>query len=554
IHAEFMVEGNSVVVDTNGLMTAVEEGVSVIIVKAGGFYASVTVNVVKLALDFTDERFIYDEVTRTLRVPAGIDLKEFTNTVTNKEIRFRILNEDGTVLEDNENIRTGDVINFVSDTGESVGNVTLIVVGDMDCDGMLTASDIRVLAQGIAGENISLHVFYAGDCEKDGVLNDDDTRRLLALLNEFSSTLPLPDNSLKVTASMPANLHPDSEFSVVLYVDGGIGIDSVFGTLAFDSNRLELLYVAGLDYEVEHIAGEGNITFAAYEKNSIPSNRIIKSFAAVRFRVKADTNLDDMELTLRDCGVTSVGRVVTSETVTKVSAVKRRTSADFSIRINNAEYFVFNPTIRNYSVTVPYDAVNLDIEFDYPDGGIIVLSDTVIPESDELTVNIKYTSPAGVSTNYKIQVIRREQELLNGDPFLESITVSCGELTPEFVPERLKYRLVLSYEMPTPEFSFVARNENTTVTLEAPDMFKVGSTDILVHCVAQDGTAVTYTITVEREAKAVTEPSVNSEPNDNSGANAVTVIVISAVSVAAIIAVIIFVIYRKGKNNVQKDL
>lgn len=554
VPAEFFVEGTSVVVDTNGLMTAVEEGVSVITVKAGGFYASVTVNVVKLALDFTDERFVYDEVTRTLRIPAGIDLKEFTNNVTNKDIRFRVLNEDGTVLEDNENIRTGDVINFVSDTGESVGNVTLIVVGDTDCDGMLTASDIRILAQGIEGENISLHAFYAGDCEKDGVLDDNDTRRLLALLSELSSTLPSPENSLKVTASMPANLHPDSEFSVVLYVDGGIGIDSVFGTLAFDSNRLELLYVAGLDYEVEHIAGEGNITFAAYEKNSIPSNRIIKSFAAVRFRVKAEINLDDMELTLRNCGVTSVGRVVTSETVTKVSAVKRRTSADFSIRINNAEYFVFNPTIRNYSVTVPYDAVNLDIEFDYPDGGIIVLSDTVIPESDELTVNIKYTSPAGVSTNYKIQVIRREQELLNGDPFLESITVSCGELTPEFVSERLKYRLVLSYEMPTPEFSFVARNENTTVTLEAPDMFKVGSTDILVHCVAQDGTAVTYTITVERKAKVITEPSENSETDGNSGGNAITVFAISAFSVAAIIAVIIFVIYRKGKNNVQKDL
>jgi hypothetical protein len=85
-------------------------------------------------------------------------------------------------------------------------------------------------------------------------------------------------------------------------------------------------------------------------------------------------------------------------------------------------------------------------------------------------------------------------------------------------------------------------------------MFKVGSTDILVHCVAQDGTAVTYTITVERKAQVITEPSVNSEPDGNSGGNAITVFAISAVSVAAITAVIIFVIYRKGKNNVQKDL
>ncbi|MBR6507335.1 MAG: S8 family serine peptidase [Clostridia bacterium] len=554
VPAEYFVEGNSVTVDKNGLMTAVSEGTTVITVKAGGFYAIITVNVVKLYLEFTDESFIYSETTRTIRIPAGLSAEEFADCVTNKDIRFRVLNENGVVLENGENIRTGDMVNFVSDTGESIGNLTLIAVGDTDCDGMLTASDIRLLVQGIKGEKISLRAFYAGDCDDDGVLDDDDTELLLTLINEFSSKLPEPDNSLKVTASAPANLYPDSEFSVVLYVDGGIGIDSVFGNLVFDNSRLELLYVAGLDYQVEHVATEGNITFAAYEKDGIPSNRIIKSFAAVRFRVKADTTLEDIALSLQGCGVTAVGRTVASEAVTTTSTVKKRTSADFSIKINNAEYFVFNPTIRNYSVTVPFDAVNLDIEFDYPDGGMIVYSDTVIPESDELTVNIKYTTPAGVSTNYKIQVIRREQELLNGDPFLESITVSCGDLSPEFVSERLKYKLTLSYEMPEPEFSFVARNENTSVTIEAPKTFKVGSTDVLIHCVAQDGTSVTYTVTVERKAKIITEPSEESESHGKDDGNTVAVAVISAVSVAAIIAVIIFVIYRKGKNNVQKDL
>lgn len=553
VPAEFSVEGNSVTVDKNGLVTAVEEGVSVITVTAGGFSATVTVNVVKLSIEFTDEGFVYDEATRTVRIPAGVTVAGFINTVKNQDTRFRVLNEEGAPMNDNEIIFSGTVMSFVSDTGESLGNIPLIVVGDTDCDGMLTASDIRVLAKGIEGEDISLHAFYAGDCNFDGVLNSNDTLLLLSLINESYVILPESDGSLKVTASVPATLHPASEFSVVLYVDGGIGIDSVFGTLAFDDRRLELVYVAGLDYDVEYTEGEGNITFAAYEKESTPSNRVIKSFAAVRFRVKADIKLDDMAFTLQNCGVTAVGKVIASESVIKTSAVKKRTSADFSIRINNAEYFVFNPTIRNYSVTVPFDAVNLDIEFDYPEGGIIVFSDTVIPESDELTVNIKYTSPAGVSTNYKIQVIRREQELLNGDPFLESITVSCGEFTPEFVSERLKYKLVLSYEMPSPEFSCVARNENTAVTIEAPEKFHVGSTDVLIHCVAQDGTTVTYTVTVERKAKVISEPSDGSEPIDQRGGNGVIIAVVAAVSVAAIILVIIFGIHRKEKNNVPKN-
>ncbi|MBQ3597994.1 MAG: S8 family serine peptidase [Clostridia bacterium] len=554
VPAEFSVEGNSVTVDKNGLMIAVEEGVSVITVTAGGFSATVTVNVVKLLIEFTDEEFIYDEATRTVRIPAGITVAGFVNTVKNQDTRFRILKGDGIAMDDNEIIFSGAVMSFVSDTGESIGSIPIIVVGDTDCDGMLTASDIRVLVEGIEGEDISLHAFYAGDCNFDGVLDSSDTIILLSLINESYATLPQPDGSLKVTASVPATLHPASEFSVVLYVDGGIGIDSVFGTFAFDDERLELMYVAGLDYLVEYTEGEGNVTFAAYEKDGTPSNRVIKSFAALRFRVKSDIKLDDMAFTLQNCGVTAVGNVIASESVVKTSAVKKRTSADFSIRINNAEYFVFNPTIRNYSVTVPFNAVNLDIEFDYPEGGIIVLSDTVIPESDELTVNIKYTSPTGVSTNYKIQVIRREQELLNGDPFLESITVSCGELTPEFVSERLKYKLVLSYEMPSPEFSFVARNENTVVSIDAPESFAVGSTDVLIHCVAQDGTSVTYTVTVERKAKIISEPSDGSEPIDKTGENGVIIAVAAAVSVTVIVLVIIFVIYRKEKKNVQKDL
>lgn len=554
VTAEFSVTGNSVTVDQNGLMTAVSEGTSLVTVSAGGFSASIVVTVTKLEISFTDVRFVYNESARIVSIPAGITAEHLADAVADKDVYFIVLDSLDEVVNEDEILSTGMSINFLSDTGESIGRVPIVVRGDLDCDGMLTASDMRMLSDVINGDNLNLHSFYAGDCVADGILDRQDKSQLLSLIMEFSENLPAYDNSLKVTASIPATLHPASEFSVVLYVDGGIGMDSVWGSFAFDDNRLEFVYMAGLDYKVDYSIDGGVISFAAYESSATPSDRVIKAFAEIRLRVKADTDLSDMNFKLRGCAATVDGSVVSSADSVMTAYVKKRTSADFSIKINNAEYFVFNPAIRSYSVTVPYDTVALDIEFDYPDGGIVILSDTVIPEKDELTVNIKYTSPSGVSTVYKILVIREKQAVLSNDPFLESIFVSEGELTPAFIPERLKYKLNLSYDAPVPEFTALARHEGTVVTAEIPESFPVGETDVLFYCVAEDGTAVTYTVTVVRAEQEISHTSADSSsPEPYGNGNLTFAIIAGALILVTAIVLIIIVIIRKGKNNVQKD-
>lgn len=553
VDAEFYVNGESVTVDQNGLVTAISEGVSVITVTAGGYTSSATITVTQLEISFSDSDFIFDNDTRTIRIPAGTTAERFGEVIVAEGKYYRIVCENEMNIAPDEFIKTGCVFKFLSDTGSVLATVSAVVKGDTNKDGMLSALDIRTLAMGINGEDIGVYPIYAGDLDLDGKLTEADAQILLSLISEYTSSSSFESGEYHVTASVPATVHPAGEFAVIMYVDRGVGMDSVCGTLVYDPEIFELLYVAGVNYELSHLDQNGVITFSGYDVEGNPSDRVIKTFGTAMFRVKEDAPLKNAEFLLTGCAVTAVGEIYSSEESVKATTVSKRNATEFTINISNAEYFVFNPSIRNYHVELPYDAVVVDIELDYPEGGIAYCSDTLIPESDELTVTVRYTSPQGVSTNYKIYVTRAGAETLSSDPLLESITPSVGTLNPVFTAERLTYKLSIPFDSPDPVFTCIPRNENTAVTTQMPESFPVGSTVVEFHCVAQDGTAAKYMITVVREPAPEESDNVdNSEADDNTGSGKWIISAIVSVTAVAAAAVIYYLINRKGKNNVKE--
>lgn len=552
VKAEFSVSGDSVVIGENGLLTAVNEGVSTVTVSAGGFTVTVKITVTRLDIIFNDPNIVYNQLSRVCFVPVGTTA-EYLNSVTASQGEYhRIVGTDGADIPGDSFVGTGNIIRYISDTGELLAGVNIVVRGDTDGDGMLSAADLLLVQKGINGENIGLFKSFAADFDSDGSITHEDALLLTKTITIFNTLYPSFYGNTVVTASVPEILHPVSEFAVVLYADNGRGIDSVSGTLEYDSEVFELLYVTGINYRMESVVNDGVITFAAYDENGTPSERKVKTFGTVRFRVKEEVPLEEVLFKLSCCAVTVGGKVQLSEEVIKTSVIQRRTASDFKIEIPNAEYFSFNPTVRNYYITVPYDAVSPDIILDYPDGGIVYCSDTVIPESDELTVSIRYTSPSGVSTEYKIFVTRAGEPSLSSDAYLSSLSATVGEMLPQFVPERLSYKLNIPYSSPDPEFSCIPRDENTVVTAELPESFPVGSTDVVFVCTAQDGTEIKYTVTVIRAPQpVVSEPSEDSLPVDEPHSGTALIIATAVITAAAALAVLI-IIYRKRKNNVKK--
>ncbi len=554
----FSVLGSSVTVDEDGKIFGVSEGVSVVTATYGEFSVSVKITVTQLSLSFSDKNIVFDKITRTVRMPAYVTVEYFGNSAySDKADSFRFLNSDGSELKADEYIGTADEIKVISADGEEISRLTAMIYGDLDGNGMFTPADSRLLKRIVSGAEADVYVALAADLNEDGVFDELDSASLLSLVS--ASPLPQPSAEYTVNASVAGAIHPAAEFPVTLYVQNGEGIDSAWGKLNYNSDLLELMYVYGVNYELEYSNEDGVLSFLAYEKDEIPSDRVIKTFGVAMFRVKSDAAVGETEFVIGDSAVTANDVIYAGEKTERISEIKKRTAGEFSIKVNNAEYFVFNPSIRSYYVNVPYDAVNVELELDYPEGGFVDTTNTVIPESDTLTVVIRYTSPAGVSTDYRLYVTRSSAVKKSDDAYLSSLVPSVGELSPAFESERLKYTLNLEYDSPVPDFVYTLRHEKATVTAEIPESYPEGSTEVSFICVAEDGTQIKYTVTVVRGAKPEEDTSASVDVSvapgdDDDGFPWAAAVIPALLALGAIVFVLIRILIRKVKNGNGKEI
>ena len=546
----YSVLGTAVTVNEQGLVTAVEEGNATIVVSAGQCTAEVAVTVNRFAVYFEDERFSFDSETRTVFVPASTTIQTLSEILISDCEYFSVLTQNGTELESEKYLGTGCVIKFFSASAREIAKVTVVVSGDANGDGVLTTADVFETNMLLTGVEPKLYQIYAVDSNDNGIIDNDDLPNLITRITLYNQSLTANEKTSSVAMSIPATVHPAGEFAVIMYVDRGVGVDSASGNLVYDTDTFELLYAEGVNYKLYYTDNGGTISFAAHDPNFSASDRAIKTFGVAMFRVKEDVSFKAYDFSLNSCSVTINGEAFSTQDTAKQTQISKRNANEFSIAIPNAEFFVFNPSIRNYYVNVPYDAVALDLQVEYPDGGIVSCTETIIPENDELTVIVRYTSPQGVSTNYKIYVTRESERKPENNAFLQEITFTSGALSPEFISERLSYRLLLSYDDPDPVIGWVTKSENATASADIPKEFPVGSTNVVITCVAEDGTEIKYTVTVVREKQP--EPNVSDIDDDiGNGGLTLKIIIISAAVVTVLCgAVVIFV--GKGKKNGKK--
>jgi hypothetical protein len=106
-----------------------------------------------------------------------------------------------------------------------------------------------------------------------------------------------------------------------------------------------------------------------------------------------------------------------SQTLRKV---KEYTYGNFNIKINNVESFVFSPTfiiMKSRRVAGCF----FDVDTEYPEGGAVIISDTVIPDSNFLEVAIVYMAPEGGSFTYLIEVTREAEYIPDSNCYLASL-------------------------------------------------------------------------------------------------------------------------------------
>jgi hypothetical protein len=223
-----------------------------------------------------------------------------------------------------------------------------------------------------------------------------------------------------------------------------------------------------------------------------------------------------------------------------------REDGEFSIRINNAREFEFSADIYDYRITVDHTVAALDIEADYPAGASVIISDTVIPESDRLSVSVIYIDPDGNSYNYYIDVTREEEYIADGNAYLSFLKVDGFELSPAFDKLINEYTLSVPYDTVQITLKYEPESEYCLAELQNPELL-VGENIVKITCIAENGDINEYIITVTREAAAESEDSseISETPVDKDFPNYIIYIALPVLAGGASA----FVIIRKRRKQ-----
>ena len=132
-------------------------------------------------LEIKSEKYIIDleksEYIKGVRVQT--EAKDFLNNIETNAESIVIRDKDGNEVKDTSIIGTGMTINF--NNGERV--LTIVVTGDINGDGIITASDVSKLKSAIIGKK-TLEGAYkeAGDLKEDEEIKGSDLSRLKKMI------------------------------------------------------------------------------------------------------------------------------------------------------------------------------------------------------------------------------------------------------------------------------------------------------------------------------------------------------------------------------------
>ena len=186
-------------VDTDGLITGVETGVTTIMVSADNADIDkiITVTVVSNKLE-SEEYDVLDKEKDDEskdRIVIGAEVKtlisEFKDNMTNPNEYIKIYDAEGNEVSEVDTVKTGLTIKLEIN-GRVYDEAIMIVRGDIDGDGLVDVADEAVLTDHILRITpIDDYRFYAADVDEDSILDvADDSKltdfilRILDSLNE----------------------------------------------------------------------------------------------------------------------------------------------------------------------------------------------------------------------------------------------------------------------------------------------------------------------------------------------------------------------------------
>lgn len=547
----YFCDSDGLLIGEMGEVTALRTGVytvtATVVSDSGTFVAENTITVRDDLISFKpDSKITIDRDNAVLYgIAPGSDVKDVLALLsTKKEAQFL----DTEKHEVEGTVATGHTLVIFDEHGEMTDSLTVIIRGDTDGDGFITAYDMFTLERML--KNYKYEIFYlaAGDMNGNGVLADNDFRALRNIvLRRTEDILGTPDENLfgSVGIQTPTHVESGSIIDVALCLNGSKYARGINGVIEYGEG-LEFIdsVTTGWDGDCRDI-GDNRLGFFAYDHRGEECQKAFFVIISLRFRVTARSG-DAIRISSESLTAAFASGAKLIRFDEREIKVGEKRTGDFRIDILNARSFEFDPEIYDYDgITVPYDSALADIAITHGEGDEVTVSEQVVPNGGTATVTVNLLTASGESKVYTLKVRRENEPRFDSNCRLDSLEIEGFKLLPAFDPEITEYSISVPFG--TEKISVHCKAQNPTAHIIVGDTVLHSQTSaVSVTVIAPDGESLVYKIHVTVLPK-VEEPSLPpSEPTEPIEEDySVLVITLSAIAVAAALTAITVVIKRK---------
>ncbi len=428
--------------------------------------------------------------------------------------------------------------------------LTLVVKGDTDGDGCITAYDLYEHGRILRGYQYGAEYVLSADMDDNGNVDDSDYRALRNIIlgrTEYEIGTPVSNLFGKCTVQTVSRIESDIIIDVVVCISGCKYARGVSGAVEY--NGLEFISGEALGWESGCYDLGGKVSFYAHKSDGTVSGKAFNVLLNLRFRVTAQPGE-----TISFGGNSTIAYEDTSKTVRFESVERAVVSSeygDFGIFISNADSFTFDPDVNDYTVVIPYDSALADISITRGEGQTVSVNGVAVSDSGEGLLTVSVTDQNGQTEFYNIQLRRKSEPKFDTNCRLETLETEGFHLSPSFDPDVLEYSISVPFGTKKINIYCVAQNRSAEIIIGDTTLYGE-VTPITVTVATPDGESLVYTInvTVLPEEEPIPEDSSTPESipvEEEKGSWVGLAVAIIAIALGALAIYIV----KRSKNEIK---
>ena len=445
-----------------------------------------------------------------LDVSPATTREEFLENFAQKE-KLSVVDKDGNPIDGF--VGTGNKIVLKID-GKITDELTVVVRGDADGDGYLSAHDLFVIKGLLKGSNDKSAVYLAADFNHSGDLSDADYREISKiLLGKTAYPVGVPEKSPfgyfegESVSAVEAGQYVD----VVVVLHGMKYAGGVYGKIKFSEGLTPVGFDA-TELESGYYTASDEINFYVFSADGKEFGSANAVVCTLRFLV--DKNITAAKIESDGLVVSLKDGVKIVEFKPHEISVQNIAEGEFNIEIGNAENFVFDPDITEYEIIIPYNDTIADIKVTRREGQIVSMSSLAVSDRGKTTITISVSNSDGTVIYYNFSVTKSEAPKVEFDCRLSDLEIEGIKLSPSFSPDFYEYSIVVPHDTEKINIYAVARSDDAKVFIDDTSIVDDIS-EIEVIVVAPDGESLVYLITVERLLPPIEESNNETDPGSD---------------------------------------